>query len=1142
MAAPNDEASRRQDNLNMSRTEAHNGHTHGISPPGFDGVQIPRDMLPPGVLRGERAVRADATTVPDPLTAGERQPAAADASGAGAENQKTEPDAPAAAPPFPDTLAGRSFGDYELIAPISQGGMGVVYKARQKKLERIVALKMILTGQLASEQEVRRFYTEAEAAAQLDHPGIVPVYDVGNFGGQHYFSMGFVEGGSLADKVREGPVSPREAARLVQHVAEAVAYAHDLGIIHRDLKPGNILLDKQGQPKVTDFGLAKRVTGISQLTVTGQVLGTPSYMPPEQASGRLDQVSPLADIYSLGALLYCLLTARPPFQSAQVLDTLRQVLEQEPVSPRQLNAAVSRDLETICLKCLQKDPARRYTSACALAEDLRRYLAKEPIQARPVSKGERLWRWCKRNPLVASLLTGLILSLVLGTLLSSYFAVQARREAGIARTKEAIAEAERRKSDERRYVAEIRLAESHAREGQMPALEQQLCELVPAADRGSDLRGFEWYYLQRLCQLDLRTLHHHTADVFGIAFSPDGRRLASCGEDGTVVLWNCSTKVVERTLTGHEGAVSAVAFSPDGRLVASAGRDKSVKLWNAAGGGLALTLEGHKDGVWGVAFHPGGQRLASCSHDKTVRIWDTKTGKTIKTLTGHTGGVADVAYSPDGKLLAAMTWAGTIRIWDADSGKISQEFSGHGKPVKSLAFSPKDNLLATASDDHTVHLWDTATWQVIRTLYGHKDTVRCVAFAADGQRIATCGSDNLLKVWEVATGREQLSQGGQLGTACAFSPDGRVVASAGFDRTVKLWDAVASQESLVLRGHTAMVSSVAFTSDARWAASGSEDGTIRIWELATGQPLATLHGHTDWATVTHLAFAPQGSLLASAAMDRTVRLWESTTGKQKQLWSETEPLQTVSFSPDGRRLALARADHSVQICDTVTGHALRTLRGHTARIRCVVFSPDGSRLASASLDKTVRLWNPDSGTQISTLCDDAQEVVSLAFSPDGRRLAVAGEERIVRVWDLATKGIALVLRGHGASPRCVVFSPDGLRIATAAQDYSVKVWHATTGQETLTLRGTNTFVQGIAFSPDGLRLAAPGQENTLQIWDASPLTRDLLDQREARSVLSFWLAKSQRPADVLERVRQDPTVSAAVRAMALATAEQMFVR
>jgi len=306
------------------------------------------------------------------------------------------------------------FGEYELLEEVARGGMGVVFRARQVNLDRQVALKMILTGKLADESDVQRFYSEASSAAALEHPGVVPVYEVGEQNGQHFFSMGFVEGESLASLIGRNPLSPQKSAQMLLKISEAIVYAHGEGVIHRDLKPANVLLDKKNNPHISDFGLAKKVTSGSNLTVTGQILGTPSYMSPEQASGATDQINEISDVYSLGALLYCCLTGRAPFQAANPMETLRQVVERDPVAPRQLNSQVDLDLDTICLKCLEKDPQRRYQSAQELVDELNRFMAGQPIQARRISTLDRAFRWCRRNPVTTGLLSALLLAIVGG--------------------------------------------------------------------------------------------------------------------------------------------------------------------------------------------------------------------------------------------------------------------------------------------------------------------------------------------------------------------------------------------------------------------------------------------------------------------------------------------------------------------------------------------------------------------------------------------------------------------------------------------------------------------------------------------------------------------------------------------------------
>jgi WD40 repeat protein/tRNA A-37 threonylcarbamoyl transferase component Bud32 len=1122
MTSPSDEPSGLKASNETQHVEAGGERTGSLSP-------LPAD---------------DARTIPLPAVPGE---------------SVCEPDTPSRAGPVDETTitflssehsfeaglevnaAGRrTFGDYELIEPIARGGMGVVYKAEQKKLQRLVALKMILSGQLASEEEIKRFYTEAEAAAQLDHPGIVPIYEVGDFEGQHYFSMAFVEGGTLATRVREGPLPPQQAARLVKQVAEAVAYAHDLGIIHRDLKPGNILLDKQGHPNVSDFGLAKRVKGISHLTVAGQILGTPSYMPPEQASGLGVEVGPLADVYSLGAILYCLLTGRPPFHSAHVMDTLRQVLEQEPVSPRQLNGAVSRDLDTICLKCLQKDASRRYPSALALAEDLARFLAGEPILARPIGKAERCWRWCKRKPLVASLAAGVTLSLLLGISFSTYFGVQARNEAKVARENEEAAKAARRLSDERRYVSEFRLAFRTWQDGNTDLVRQYLDQLAPASEDSDDLRGFEWYYLQRLCHLELQALPRETASVLGVAFSPDGTLLASCGVDKTVKIWDCPTWRVLRTLTGHSEMVLSVAYSPDGRLLASASADKTVRLWDALTGESKFTLEGHTDAVRCVAFDPKGHRLASCSRDKTVKIWNVDTGKSQRTLEGHTETVWGVAFSPSG-LLASCGDEKTIKLWDLESGKPPRNLDAHQAPVHKVTFSQDSGLLASASDDGTVRLWNTATWQQAAILSGHASGVECVTFSPDGQHIASGGADRITKIWNTQTSREILSLRGNDGPVfgVAFSPDGRRIASASasnLDASLKIWDALVSQEETVLRGHTGLVESIAFSSDGRCVVSGSFDHTIKLWDVTTGQTTRTLRGHT--APVTAVAVSPDGRLLASGSQDHTVRLWDAASGEEKALLrGHTGEIFSIAFSPDGLLAASSSFDKTVKIWDVNLGVERRTLLGLNDWVRCVRFSPDGQQLAAAGHDSKIRFWHVDTGELLRTWDLGAENAgESIAFSPDGELLAVAADDPVVTVWSVREGQVVKVLRGHIATSRSIAFSPDGKRIATASWDRTVKIWDVATCQETLTLQANGKPVHAVVFSRDGLRLAAANSEHDVWIWDATALTPERRDEREAVSVARYWLGKSLPHSEVVQKIRADMTISDAIRQRALSLA------
>ena len=1026
---------------------------------------------------------------------------------------------------FPDSSL-----DYVTLNKLGEGGMGTVHLARQVALGREVALKQIHHRSSCKQSTRDEFLTEAVLTGKLEHPNIVPIYEVGESpDGDLFYTMKNVKGCTWDDTIDD--LSLTENLGILIDVCDAIAFAHAEGVIHRDLKPQNIMTGGFGEVLVLDWGMAVLV--VPGEDVTASAGGTPHYMAPEMIKPSC-RVGPRSDVYLLGAILFRFLTGQPPHVGGSALTCLASVTKNEIVEPdeERIQALDSTgELLGVALKAMATDPRDRHQTVREFQQAVRDFDAHRESLTLATHANEVLQVADQNGDYAqyAEAVSGFSQAVAL-------WEGNQTAAKGIQRARQAYALCAERKEDfelglsllnesipgQQEIIQRLTAArdERNARQGRLRRMKHGL--VVAAVLIFATVFGAAFWINQERIEADKqRHIALRERDKAAVA-EADAKREADNArrnaytsdmllatldwEDASIgrlrgllerhrggthkgFEWHYWDRLLNSdllTLNGHTRDIRSVVYSPQGTRLASASFDNTVKVWDAVTGQETLTIDGHTSPVWSVCFSRDGQRLASASFDNTVKVWDAVTGQETLTLKGHDDKVFSVSFSPDGQWLASASGDNTVKVWDAATGQEIRTQTGHDQAVVSVCFSSDGKRMASASTDNTVKVWDAVTGQEQYTLSGHTGQVWCVCFSPDGTRLASASADKTVKIWDALTRQEIRTLAGHTGPvwSVGFTPDGLRLASASDDTTVKVWDALTGRETITLKGHIDDVYSICFSPDGTRLVSGSHDKMVKLWDTATGQNPLAFKGHTEH--VVNVCFSPDGTRLASASDDKSVKVWDTTTGQETlALIGHTQPIGGVAYSSQGTRIASASLDNTVKVWDAVTGREMLTLTGHTGPVLSVSFSPDGQQLASASSDNTVKVWNAVTGQETRTLKGHADRVVSVSFSPDGQRLASASYDQTVIVWVVASGQRSLTLQGHDYLLSSVCFSLDGQWLASASGDETVKVWNAATGQEKLTLTGHTNYVHSVCFNPDGTRLASASRDGSVKVWDAA---------------------------------------------------------
>jgi len=993
---------------------------------------------------------------------------------------------------------------YEILG---RGGMGVVYKARQRALNRLVALKMI--GAHADREQHRRFRAEAEVIARLHHPNFVQVYDYALGDSQPYLALEFVEGGTLAQKAAGVPQPPHRAAQIVETLAAAVHHAHREGLVHRDLKPANVLLTAEGVLKIADFGLAKRLEAVTAQTASGMLLGTPTYMAPEQVASERGTVGPATDVYALGVILYELLTGRTPFQGDSVLELLRQVQEQEPLPPGRLQPGTPRDLETICLKCLEKESSRRYPSAQALADDLRRFQAGEPIAARPVGRLERAWRWCKRKPALATLTASLATALVVIALGSLFVAVRAKQ------TERDITEKLRQSYLQQAQAGRLSPHMGHRLEN------LGVLKKAAAIRPDPELRN-EAIACFALADLRL-TLGWQGPTKYGAAFDAALARYAYGADDKTVLVRRVEDGHILASLLRPAGAVQEgeSEFSPDGRFLANlfvtTGNNARFLVWDLDRGGTVLD----EAQVGCASFSADSRWIALGQGDKTagrIAIHDLADQQPTKILEQSVR-PTDLTFHPQGKQLAVLH-ADSVQILERDTGRILRTLA-HPDEVSTLAWRGDGAMLAVACSDRRIYVWDMAEhqppagtqpdpvvtgpvgieekparWPLSR-LEGHQSGIVRLAFSHRGDLLASHSWDGTTRLWDPLSGRQFVSAPGAF---LRFRHDDSQIAFV-HDAQMGIWEIV--RDGYHAFHHGRPVWGLDFSADGRLLAAAGDDG-VWLWDLVRKEKLTAVTGELSKSAL----FAQQGTALLTTGKGG-LRRWPiqigDAAGRKSLSLGSPEilelPIRDLSnsracFSKEGQLIAVADRRHGRAILWRGDRLAEPVTFGPHPGAHYVAFHPKSGWLATGTWrGDSVKVWDTTTGREIQEL--PIGQDTQVAFSPDGQWLVTGGAGKY-QFWRVGSwqEDLDLSINRESPSglPGPMAFAPDGRLLALARSTLEVQLFHADTGRQIARLPSPSPqIISYLCFSPDGSQLAIATEAGTVELWDLRRIRQGLAE-------------------------------------------------